>query len=370
MKDERVTKLAKKLVNYSVELKKGERIMVDLVGYTGRELLKQIVKEVYDAGGIPFVSILDSEISKMVMMNGNAEEFGLKADIELEKMKKMDAYIAIRASDNIYEMSDVPSDKMKLYQKHFEPVQQQRVNHTKWCVLRYPNYSMAQQAGMPSEAFEDLYFNVCNLDYGKMEEAMDSLAALMEKTDRVRITGPGTDLTFSIKGIPVEKCHGKRNIPDGEVFTAPVRDSVNGKIRYTAPSVYEGYKFENVEFEFKDGKIIKATANYDKKLNEILDTDEGARYIGEFSLGVNPHLDRAIGDILFDEKIKGSFHFTPGRCYEDVNNGNKSLIHWDLVCIQTPEYGGGEIWFDGVLIRKDGLFVLDELKGLNPENLK
>ena len=229
---------------------------------------------------------------------------------------------------------------------------------------------MAQLAGMNTEEFEDFYFDVCNLDYSKMAKAMEPLVDYMNRTDKVRITGPGTDLTFSIKDIPAVPCCGHMNIPDGEVYSAPVRESVNGKITYNTPSVLQGFTFENVCLEFENGKIVKATANDTERINKIFDTDEGARYVGEFAIGINPYILKPMKDTLFDEKIMGSFHFTPGSCYDDAYNGNHSAIHWDLVCIQTPECGGGSIWFDDVLIRKDGRFVLPELECLNPENLK
>ena len=285
-------------------------------------------------------------------------------------MKQMDAYIAIRAGNNSAELSDVSEDNIKLAGVLSRVVTDYRVNKTKWVILRYPNNSMAQLANMSLEAFEDFYFNVCTLDYSKMSRAMDSLKALMDKTDKVRLVAQNTDLTFSIKGIPAIKCDGERNIPDGEVYTAPVRDSINGKISYNTPSEYQGFKYENISFEIENGKIVKATANNEERINNLLDTDEGARYFGEFAIGVNPFVLEPMLDILFDEKIAGSFHLTPGMAYEDANNGNKSAIHWDLVMIQRPEYGGGEIWFDDKLIRKDGMFVIDELKCLNPENLK
>ena len=261
---------------------------------------------------------------------------------------------------------------MNAYNKLYShPVHHEiRVANTKWVILRYPNPSMSQLAGMSTEAFEDFYFNVCNLDYAKMYKAMDALKTLMDKTDRVRITAQNTDISFSIKGLNAVKCSGECNIPDGEIYTAPVKNSVNGRITYNAPSINQGLKFENVSLLFKDGKIVEATGNYTEKLNEIFDTDEGARYVGEFALGVNPYIDKPIGDILFDEKISGSIHFTPGQCYDEADNGNHSAIHWDLVLIQTPEFGGGEIYFDDVLIRKDGRFVIPELFALNPENLK
>lgn len=229
---------------------------------------------------------------------------------------------------------------------------------------------MAQLANTSTEAFEDFYFDVCNLDYSKMDRAQDPLAELMRNTDKVRIVGPGTDLSFSIKNIGAEKCSGQKNIPDGEVYTAPVRDSVNGTIAYNTPTLYNGVTFENIKFRFENGKIVEATGSDTKRLNEILDADEGARYIGEFAIGFNPYILTPMKDILFDEKIAGSLHFTPGQAYDVTDNGNRSSIHWDLVLIQRPEYGGGEIYFDDRLIRKDGIFVIPELAALNPENLK
>ena len=299
------------------------------------------------------------------------ESMKLVGDIEAYRMKQMDAYVGIRGAYNSTEFSDVPDDKMKLYQKYWlKPVHLDiRVPKTRWVVMRYPTPSMAQQAGMSTEAFEDFYFEVCTVDYEKMSRAMEPLKKRLEEVDKVHILGPGTNLHFSKKGIPVLKGDGTANLPDGEIFTAPVRDSVNGTIAYNTPSLYHGFVFENIRFEFKDGRIVRAEANNSEKINELLDSDEGARYVGEFALGVNPKITRPMKDTLFDEKIAGSFHFTPGAAYEEADNGNRSEIHWDLVCIQTPEYGGGEIYFDGELIRKDGRFVPGDLQGLNPENL-
>ena len=286
------------------------------------------------------------------------------------QMKGMDAYIAVRASDNTSELSDVPSDKLNLYSKMLRPVIDERVDHTKWVIMRYPNNSMAQLSNMSLEAFENFYYDVCTLDYAKMSEAMDPLVDLMNRTDKVRIVSPGTDLTFSIKGIPAIKCAGECNIPDGEVYTAPVKNSVNGVISYNTVSLEQGFTYDNIVFRIEDGKIVEAHSNDDVRINALLDTDEGARYFGEFAIGVNPYVLHPMKDTLFDEKICGSIHFTPGASYEDAPNGNKSAVHWDLVLIQREDYGGGEIWFDDVLIRKDGIFGLPELKGLNPENLK
>ena len=371
MTDPRIKTLAHNLINYSCELKEGEKIFIENIGLEP-PLLKELIREAYKAGAIPFVSIKDNEINRVLLSQCTEEQMKLMAKYEAARMTDADAYIGVRSGRNSAELSDVPADRMELYMKHFwqEVHGKIRVPKTKWVVLRYPSPSMAQQAEMSTEAFEDHYFKVCNLDYSKMSRAMDPLCELMDRTDKVRITGRGTDLSFSIKGMKSIKCDGKLNIPDGEIYTAPVRDSVNGVITYNTPSKYNGFTYQNVHLTFKEGKIIQAEANDNDRINKVLDTDEGARFIGEFAIGVNPYITRAMNDTLFDEKIAGSFHFTPGSSYEDCFNGNKSAIHWDLVYIQTPEYGGGEMYFDDVLIRKDGRFVLPELELLNPENLK
>ena len=368
--DLRNKKLANLLVNYSCSIQKGENILIDYEGAECKPLVKQIIKDVYEAGGKPFVNIRDNEVNREVLLRCDEEQVAFMNEYQLAQMKGMDAYIAVRAGDNVSELADVPSEKMNLYNKLLRPVLDYRVNDTKWCILRYPNPSMAQLAGTSQEAFADFFYDVCTLDYEKMSRAMEPLKELLDKTDKVNIKGPGTDLEFSVKGIGSVKCDGKMNIPDGEVYTAPVKNSMNGYITYNTVSQEQGFTYENIRFEIKNGRIEKATANDTKRINQLLDTDEGARYFGEFAFGVNPYVLHPMKDTLFDEKIAGSFHLTPGMCYEDAPNGNQSAVHWDLVMIQRPEYGGGEIWLDDKLIRKDGIFTIPELEGLNPENLK
>jgi aminopeptidase len=369
MTDPRYKKLASLLVNYSTALKKNDRILLDMIDVPD-EFTVELIRAVRAAGATPFVETRRTRVGREQMLGMTEAQAADVRDIEMFRMKKMQAYIAIRGSDNMNENSDVPSDRIKFYSRIIRPVLDYRVNKTRWCVLRWPTPSMAQAAGMSTEAFENLYFDVCTMDYEKMARAMVPLERRMRKTDRVRLVSPGTDLAFSIKGIGAKMCKGDRNIPDGEVFSCPVKDSVNGVISFNTPTLYSGTKFENVRLELKNGKIVNATANNTKRLNEILDTDPGARYIGEFSLGFNPHILSPMCDILFDEKIAGSLHFTPGQAYEDCGNGNKSAIHWDMVLIQRKEWGGGEVWFDGELIRKDGVFLPKDLKQLNPQNLK
>lgn len=369
MQDPRFDKLAKLLVGHSTKLKPGEKVLIDSYDIPA-EMTIALIRAVRAAKAVPFVQTHIARVAREMAVAATEPQYDAIAAHELARMRAMDAYIAVRGSDNISEMSDIPSDRMKLVSKKMKPVLDHRVKKTRWCVLRWPTPSMAQQAGMSTGQFEDFFFDVCTLDYAKMVPGMKALKALMDRTDLVEIKGPGTDLRFSKKGIPAIVCGGRHNIPDGEVFSCPVRDSVQGHVSFNAPTIYQGTGFDNIRLEFRDGRIVKATGNNNVKLNKILDSDDGARHIGEFSLAFNPHILHPMRDILFDEKISGSFHFTPGQAYEEADNGNRSQIHWDMVCIQRRDYGGGTIHFDGKLIRKDGLFVPKALQALNPENLK
>ncbi|HVW20712.1 MAG TPA: aminopeptidase [Opitutaceae bacterium] len=366
--DPRFTELAQGLVAFSTALKQGERVLIDAFDVPDAMTIA-LVRAARARGAYPYVQIQHGRVSRELAVGAEEAQFAPHAQVELARMRKMDAYIALRGSNNIFETSDVPAEKVRLVSRLMKPVLDHRVGKTKWVVLRWPTPSMAQQAGMSSEAFEDFFFRVCTLDYARMIPGMKALAGLMRRTDQVRIVGPGTDLRFSIKGIGAKECGGQYNIPDGEVFSCPVRESVEGHVQFNAPTVYLGTSFDRVRLAFRQGRIVDAGSNNDRRLNEILDSDAGARYIGEFAIGFNPHIREPMRDILFDEKIAGSFHFTPGQAYEECGNGNKSQVHWDLVCIQRPEYGGGEIWFDGKLVRKDGLFVPPALQKLNPPYL-
>ena len=368
-KDSRYQKLAKLLCAYSVKLKKGENVLLDM-SEVPAEMAEALIEESVRLNANPHVQLGDARVSRKLAMLSSDARLKEAAAIDFARIKKMQAYIGIRGSHNIYETGDIPQKQLAKIGAATRQSVDWRVNKTKWVVLRWPTSAMAQQAGMSTEAFEDFYFDVCTFDYSRFLPGMKALKNLMESTDKVEIKGRGTDLRFSIKGIPAIPCAGEMNIPDGEVFTAPVKNSVEGVLIYTAPTVYHGTAFDNVRLEFSKGKIVNATANSNSdKLRQILSSDDGASFIGEFAFGVNPMITKPMNDILFDEKIAGSFHFTPGQAYEDADNGNRSKVHWDMVCIQTPEYGGGEIFFDGKLIRKDGLFVVPALKKLNPKEL-
>ncbi len=366
MHDARIDALARQLVRYSISLKKGEKVLIELHDVPD-SIGIALIREVRAKGAFPFIKIHQSRLTREMMKGMEDTQYEILTKHLLAEMRDMDAYIALRGGNNIAENSDVPAERMRLAMKHMRPVFDHRVQKTKWCVLRWPSSSMAQQAGMSTEAFENFYFEACLLDYKALIPSMNALKKLMDKTSEVHIKGPGTDLRFSLTGQKALISGGNYNIPDGEVFTSPVRDSAEGVICYNAPTIYQGIPFDSIRLEFSKGKIIKADAgSKTAALNKILDSDEGARYIGEFALGFHPSIREPMRDILFDEKIAGSFHFTPGQAYEgEADNGNRSQVHWDMVSIQRKDWGGGEIYFDGQLIRKNGIFLVKSLEKLN-----
>jgi aminopeptidase len=353
---------AEKILSYSVELQPGENVMIQLIGLNGISLLRALVQQARQMGAHPFVNIVDSETQRLLLESGDVAFWKRQAQVDqLPLMKQMHAFVGIRATQNIYESSRVSKEANKAYAEHFlDPVHfKQRVEHTKWCIMRYPSEAFAMNAKMPTHAFEDFYYRACLLDYASMEVAMRPLEELLRKTDEIHLVGEGTDIRFSVKGQNWIPCTGKRNIPDGELFSSPILNSVNGWITY-APSVYNGRPFEYVKLVVKDGVVVEFDSSDNAALEQILDTDEGARRFGEFSFGLNPVIEKPMYDILFDEKIYGSNHLTLGNDYEIASNGNQSAIHWDLVCI------GADVYLDGVLIRKGRLFVDERLKHLNP----
>ncbi|HWE36206.1 MAG TPA: aminopeptidase [Isosphaeraceae bacterium] len=371
MPDPRWDELAEILLGHSTRLAKGETLLVECFDLEDDTLPRLLVRKAALRGAAALVETKETRIIREVVRHASEAQMRALGAYELTRMEMVQAYIGLRGARNVNEMADVPGEKLDLYNTHYmKPVHfERRIKHTKWCVLRLPGPSMAQQAGMSTEAFEDFYFDVCNVDYPRLARALRPLVERMQAAREVRITGPETDLRFSIEGIPVVPCAGEMNIPDGEVFTAPVRDSVEGVIRFNTPTIYLGSSFDGVRLVFDRGRIVEATcAGGDAaKLRQVLDADEGASYIGEWSIGCNPRILRPMRDILFDEKIAGSFHLTPGNAYDEADNGNRSKIHWDLVQIQRREFGGGTIAFDGQPIRIDGHFVPEDLRALDPE---
>lgn len=371
--DIRNEKLAYNILNNSISLKKNDNLLIEVIGENGLELANSIMEQSKKINANVILNLIKYDELKKFLINANINEIIEYGKKDFERMKKMQAYIGISSPTSDKPLEGVSQEKLEIYNKYYTALVhlEQRVNHTKWCILRYPNKYLANKFNMTLNEFKNFYYNVCTIDYNKMKIAMQPLEELMNKTDEVHILAPETDIIFSIKGIPSEKYYGTFNIPDGEVATCPIKNSINGYITYNTKTKYNDIIFENIRFDFKNGKIVKATADKNsEELNRILDTDEGARYIGEFAFGLNPYINNTMCDTLFDEKINGSFHLTPGTALEKSDNGNRSAIHWDIVKILRKEFGGGKIYFDNVLIMKDGIFVLDNLKALNPENLK
>lgn len=369
--DARIEKLADMMVNYSCKVQPGEHVVVSYSGEETIPMVTALIEKIYAAGGSPYLLPKDNRLIREIILRASDDQLDRMCKHEMQLSEMADAYIIVRATHNEYEFADIPVDKMSNYNKRYNmPLIWERVKKDRWAGISYPCASEAQAMGTSQRAYEDFFFDVCTMDYAKMYEACLPLKELMDKTEKVHIKGPGTDLTFNKKGIAAKICSGNHNIPDGEIYTAPILDSVNGIITYTIPNVVEGYCYDTITLTFENGKIVKVDCADPDRLNKYFDVDEGARYVGEFAIGFNPAIVKPMKNTAFDEKMVGSFHFTPGQSFEYAGNSNASAIHCDLVCCQTPEYGGGEIWFDDVLIRKDGRFVLPELEGLNPENLK
>lgn len=363
---DKIKKLSEKIVEHSLKINEKDKVLITYQNTNCNDLVIELIRDIAKKGAISYVKFVDPEVNKELLMSTNEERAYLLGDYSQFEVDHFTSFISIVYTTNDYEDNEVSSKIRSMISNETRKYNEIRINKRKWVLLNYPSVLDAHKAKMSVDKFKNFSLDAMTTDYDDLCKKVQPLKKLMEKTDKVQIVGPNTDITFSIKDIPVVPCCGECNLPDGEIFTAPVRDSVNGIITYNTPSPYRGEIFNNVSLTFKNGKIIdaKCTGNQEK-LEEIFNTDEGSKYIGEFSFGLNPNILDPMGDILFDEKIIGSIHFTPGKAYHDADNGNRSDIHWDLVLIQRPEYGGGEIYFDDVLIRKDGVFVLDELKDLN-----
>lgn len=358
--------LSKRIIKESLKIKENERVFISYHDDHCKSFVKYLITAIIECKGIPFVKRVDSDIQAYLLKNTKDNRIEHLHKMSLEEVNWYDAIIEITYTTNIYEEREVDKEVRSKVIRALKESRDIRNKEKKWILLNYPSLLDAYKAKMDYDSYYKHAIESMLLNYEKMKEMILPLKEWMEKTDKVRIVGPDTDLTFSIKGMPAIPCLGDFNLPDGEIFTAPLKKSVNGRITYNTPSPYLGNVFTNVSLTFEKGKIIKATCNEDnEKLENILNTDEGSSYIGEFALGFNPVILDPMGDILFDEKIKGSLHFTPGDSYAEADNGNHSSIHWDMVLIQREEYGGGEIYFDDVLIRKNGVFVLPDLESLN-----
>lgn len=367
MLDPRLKKLGDTLIHYSCSIQKGDKVLIEATKNCG-DLVKYLIKECYSCGAVPFVIFRESDIRREIILGGNKEQYELMAQSQNIIMNMMDARIEITEYDNFYEMNDIPISKRQLFQKHFFQNVYADNGIKKWVTVGYPTKTMAQRFGMSTEQFENFYFSVVNENYKELSEKMLPLKDYLDNGKNVQIRSNNTDLSFNIEECKAFICDGKINLPDGEVFIAPDKYSANGNITFNADALYQGYNFSNISLTFENGRVVTATSDYNQDvLNKILNTDEGSSYIGEFAIGTNPNINRIIKNILYDEKILGSFHVALGRAHFQSDNGNKSAIHWDLVSQLNERFGGGEIIIDDELILQDGIFIPHDLKPLNKQ---
>ena len=366
LKDPRMNKMARIIARHALRVKAKEKVLIEATDDCD-ELIIAVIDAVNEAGGIPLVQHQSLPVRRSWLLGATDDHLKTWFDTTLALQREMDCLLSLRGQDNSQELADVPPDVMRSFSNYTIKIgQEARKPGFRKTVIRFPSKSLAQQCGMSTEAFTDHFFRVCAMNFKCLHHEMEPLKEALDRASDVRIVAPGTDLRFSIKDISCNISAGTWNIPDGETAMNLVRESVEGRIAYNVPSSYQGYIFRDIALEFSRGRVVNIEANDAERVEAILDTDEGARYIGEFAIGVNPFLQRHMIDTLFDEKMAGSLHFTPGGTAED---GARSSVHWDIVQSHLEHYGGGEIYLDGALWRKDGLFVDEHLLGLNPDRL-
>lgn len=362
MKDPRHEQLADILVNYSNEIKAGEEALIILYGYEGLPLAKEIYKECVKKGAHPRLEIREDEIARIFMEHANEKQRTFLPEWQLKAAESTDAMFQIICDRNNAELAHIDQKIMIERRKALKPLSD--ILHKKrWVLLEYPTQLGANNAGMSLEAWEDFVYNACITDWEKISKEQDVLKKIMEETKEVRLVADGTDLTVNIENIPAVKCCGKQNMPDGEVFTAPNKTMVNGEILFNTPTMYMNKSFNWIKLVFKDGKVIDTDSDNKKDLDDILDTDEGARYVGEFAFGTNRNIQLPVKSILFDEKIGGSNHMALGKCYEEAENGNDSAIHWDMILRHKD--ANGKVYMDGVLVQENGIWLHEDMKGFN-----
>lgn len=355
MGDLRLSKLVDVLMNRSLEVKEGQTVII-----RAEELARPLINEFYKAaikkGANAYMHLIIPEQKKTFIESATEAQIQAECEFYHEIYKKCDAILCIEAPYNMKYMTSVDPEKTMKYNKAMNSIVR-TITDKKWVISNYPTHAFAQEAEMSLEEYEDFLYDAVLVDYEKMDKDMDKITELFDKADEIRIKGKETDLTFSIKGRLGTKCSGQNNIPDGEVFYAPLETSVNGHIYYEFPPMRYGVQVDGVRLEFKDGKIVSAKADRNEDfLNKMLDTDEGSRYIGEFGIGLNYGIKKFIKNILFDEKIGGTIHLAAGYACDIHGEGNKSALHWDMI---KELRDCGEIYADGRLVQKNGVFIFE-----------
>lgn len=368
MQDPRIGKLARLLVNYSIRLKPGENVYLLTDSELGLPLAREVYKEIIIKGGHPYPHlVLDPNVGMgamdpIFMRYAIADQLSHLSDIALREMQEMDAYIRIGAPENTKDLAGIDPERIVARERATQPILDERLRK-RWVVTRYPTPALAQEAGMSISDYEDFLYGACLVNYRRMKREQGVIKERFDNGRLVRIVAPGTDLTFSISGRRGIMCYGLRNVPDGEVYYAPVEDSMNGVVSFPYPTIVDGQEVDGVVLEFENGRVVKASASKNEKLLIAkLDTDKGARVVGEFGIGTNYGITRYTKNTLFDEKIGGTIHLALGNAYEgsapkDVRN--KSAIHWDMVVDLREFTGGGKIYLDRRIVQRNGVFRIE-----------
>lgn len=356
MNDPRWQHLADILVNYSTGVKKGERVLITMMETETFPLAKAVYAATVKAGGLPFVEFQSAYLERDLMRLGSDEQVDWVCEMQAKGMEWADAYIGLRGARNPNEFSDIEANKIAGHKRSMGKISSMRNDLTRWVLIRVPNESFAQQASTSLEEMMSFFFNATLRDWESESIRWQEICNHFQSYETVRITGRETDITFSTKGRIYEVADGHKNMPDGEIFTAPVDDSAEGSIYFEFPGVYMGLLVEGIRLEFRKGEVVNASAEKNEDLlHQLLAMDEGARRLGEFGVGLNYGIDRFAYDILYDEKIGGTIHLALGRAYAENKGVNKSALHWDIVK-DLREIG--QIFLDGKLILENGIFLI------------
>jgi aminopeptidase len=355
MPDPRVKRLAKILVGHSLGVKRGETVLIASSSELAKPLVLEVFREVLTSGGHPLTGVAFEEMQGIFFRTASRAQLLNLPRTKLYEAKNIDCFVNIMAPINRKALSSVDPRKMGTRMKALRPIQKTIVNKKRWILANYPTNALAQEADMSLAEYEDFLYRATNIDWQKVKRKEMKLKRVLDRGRKVRIVGRDTDLVIGIRGRKAIPCYGERNMPDGEVFLSPVENTAEGHIYYEMPAIYQGREVTGIRLRFKKGKVIEAHADKNERfLLDMLETDRGARYLGELGVGVNYGIKNFSKDILFDEKIGGTVHLAVGASYEEAQGKNKSAIHWDMI---KDLRKGGALYVDGKLIQRNGKFL-------------
>lgn len=354
--DTRYNQLADILVNYSTRVQRGEKVLIYMIEPEAMPLVQEVYKETVKAGGLPEVYFNSTYFERALLKYGSDEQIRWVPEVDRWSIEWADVWIGLRAIRNPHELHDISAERLAAHSAVVGQLSGLRVDSTRWVICRVPTEAFAQKAEMSLDEATDFFFNATVRDWANESKQWERWKDAFQQAKQVRITGRDTDLTFSTEGRLYKLAAGDKNIPDGEFFTAPVETSVEGKVYFEFPGLYLGRKIHGIRLEFREGRVVRATADDDVELlHKALDTDEGARFVGEFGVGVNYGIDRYVFETLFDEKMGGTIHLALGRAYKENGGVVESNLHWDIVKDLRRE---GAIWLDGRKVFERGKFLI------------